>query len=95
MDETGPSIIAGTDPLTILAGGYLTFTEPRRAFDGFDFSGDAFHQMIHWLYLAAKARRGDGLAAELLNAGQVTITAADGRSYWPMKSAEEELRGAP
>ena len=36
-----------------------------------------------WLYLAAKARTGDGQAAELLTAFGAKIVDSDGNSYWP------------
>lgn len=52
-------------------------------FDGFRW-GNWSGQHVGAIYLAALARRGDKLAAEILTATNVTILDMDGRQYWPV-----------
>lgn len=60
-----------------------TFTFDGRQFDGLH------NPHLPWgLYLAHKARCGDAVAVEVLTAMRITITDADGKSYWPMASGE-------
>ncbi len=61
----------------------------------FEFDGRRFDALMGnnaaaapCLYLAYQARRGDGVAADVLNACMVTIRDVDGKTYWPMESKE-------
>lgn len=59
----------------------------RKVTGTFTFDGRTFPacwSVLHDLYLAARARRGDELAAELLYAsGSIEIWDCEGRPYWP------------
>lgn len=56
-------------------------------FDGRRFPGDWFTLPLLWM--AAKARRGDQAARELLDAsGCITVNDADGKPYWPPGESE-------
>jgi hypothetical protein len=58
------------------------YTVPTVAFDGRRFPANCAHT-VPFLYLAFKARRGDALAAELLDAFGVSVRDAGDRPYWP------------
>jgi hypothetical protein len=66
---------------------------PTARFDGRTFL--RHDDMAPYLYLAYKARRGDGLAAELLAAFAVTVYDAEGREYWPMEPEPDAVVTSP
>lgn len=66
----------------------LTPGGPRVKFDGREFNPIVIGPWFPVLYIAAQARRGDRLAAELLNEFAHPIPDADNKPYWPMTSEE-------
>ena len=59
-------------------------------FDGHKFGAYGFGMNVPHIYMAYHARRGDCIAADLLNKGSVRIYAENMESYWPMPSDAKE-----
>lgn len=85
-------MIANQDSL--IAHGPTSLVVPTLEFDGFTFhqsySPTELAPLLSMLHLAALARRGDAMAAEVLKAGRVTIRDVNQRTYWPMETATEQ-----
>lgn len=61
--------------------------KPSLRFDGRNFgvvTGESLIPMMSILYLAKKARQGDEVAKETLNAFSVFLHDETGQAYWPM-----------
>ena len=54
------------------------------SFDGFQFGGSISGMAAPYIEMAYRARRGDAVAAEILNSFMVTIYDANEKTYWPM-----------
>ena len=71
----------------------MTVTYQTVQFDGHVFEFLGAHDvatLVPFLYLAHKARRGDAVAAELLDSFRMVIRDKDGRDYWPVEKAEPD-----
>ena len=54
------------------------------SFDGFQFGGSIGGMVVPYIEMAYRARRGDAVAAEILNSFKVIIYDANEKTYWPM-----------
>jgi hypothetical protein len=95
--STAKTVVVMPDPADEVANqGYVELTGPVTgtpfeiptvAFDGHRFPAGCGH-VLPVLYLAFRARRKDPIAAQLLTAFGMTVTDADGKSYWPPEGGE-------
>jgi hypothetical protein len=66
----------------------MSICQPKYEFDGHKF-GEWAGNCIWAIEMAYRARRGDKVAANILNTFKVTIESHGGKVYWPMTDADK------